>query len=98
MVVISLCRYLAICRPLQYKPGAAFYIILVFATSVSVNTGRFLEFHTETVSFGSSGSSNGSMNISRIEYSYGPTDLMADERYIMFSRLVRIQHYGYNLP
>jgi len=39
-------RYFAICRPLQYKPSASFYIVLVFATSLSVNVGRFLEFRS----------------------------------------------------
>ena len=79
-------RYLAICRPLQYKPSAAFYIILVFATSISVNTGRFLEFRTESVVGSGYGISGSNVSGSRIEYTYVPTDLMADERYIMFSR------------
>ena len=40
VVAVSTERYLAICRPLQYKPKAVFFIMLVFATSVSVNIGR----------------------------------------------------------
>ena len=41
VVAASTERYLAICRPLQYKPKAVFFIMLVFATSVSVNIGRW---------------------------------------------------------
>jgi hypothetical protein len=52
---------------------------------------RFLEFRTDTVvrdDYAGNGS-HGSDNATRIEYSYVPTDLMADERYIMFSRFSR---------
>ena len=77
VVAVSTERYLAICRPLQYKPKAAFFIILVFATSMSVNIGRFFEFRTEKINETDPGED---------QYSFVPTDIMGDERYIMFSR------------
>lgn len=49
VVAVSMERYLAICRPLQYKPGSFFYILLVLVVSVSVNVGRFFEYHSTTV-------------------------------------------------
>lgn len=77
VVAVSTERYLAICRPLQYKPKAAFFIILVFATSMSVNIGRFFEFRTEKIN---------ETDSDEDQYSFVPTDIMGDERYIMFSR------------
>ena len=40
VIAVSTERFLAICRPLQYKPGPAFYVVLVMAISVAVNIGR----------------------------------------------------------
>lgn len=77
VVAVSTERYLAICRPLQYKPSPIFYILLVFLTSIAVNFGRFLEFRNSMVF-------DGIRNISVPIFE--PTELMADERYIMFSR------------
>jgi len=79
VVAVSTERYLAICRPLQYKPKAIFFIVLVFATSVSVNTGRFFEFRTEKVLIDTN-------ETLEVRYSFAPTEIMSDERYIMFSR------------
>ena len=70
VAAVSTERYLAICRPLQYKPSPIFYIILVFLTSLGVNFGRFLEFRgSEDVS------ENGT-----VVPNFEPTELMADER------------------
>ena len=75
VVAVSTERYLAICRPMQYKPGRCFYLGLVLAISLAVNVGRFLEFQTsQTVA----------ANVSRT--SIDPTPFMGDERYVMFSR------------
>lgn len=79
VVAVSTERFLAICRPLQYKPSPIFYVTLVMLISVAVNTGRFLEF--ELVSSVENGSSEAVG-----EYNFKQTDLMADERYIVFSR------------
>ena len=79
VVAVSTERYLAICRPLQYKPKAVFFIVLVFATSISVNTGRFFEFTTNKEHIQSNESTE-------MKYSFGPSEIMSDERYIMFSR------------
>jgi hypothetical protein len=80
VVAVSTERYLAICRPLQYKPKAVFFIILVLATSMSVNIGRFFEFRTEETA-GDDGNATAGLL-----YSFVPTEIMGDERYIMFSR------------
>lgn len=55
LTLLFIYRYFAICRPLQYKPSASFYIVLVFATSLSVNVGRFLEFRGQSVDTGLQG-------------------------------------------
>ena len=70
VVAVSTERYLAICRPLQYKPSPVFYILLVFLTSFGVNFGRFLEFNIEMVQL----NENGSIPV------FEPTALMSDER------------------
>nr|XP_040569928.1 FMRFamide receptor-like [Lepeophtheirus salmonis] len=44
VVAVSAERYLAICRPLQYKPSPSFYVFLVMFISFSVNAGKFLEY------------------------------------------------------
>ena len=76
VVAVSTERYLAICRPLQYKPSPIFYILLVFFTSLGVNFGRFLEFRN-AVFF------DEVRNLSLP--SFEPTELMADERYVNYS-------------
>ena len=70
VVAVSTERYLAICRPLQYKPSPVFYILLVFLTSFGVNFGRFLEFNIEMVQL----NENGSIPV------FEPTALMSGER------------------
>lgn len=72
VVAVSTERYLAICRPLQYKPSPVFYILLVFLTSFGVNFGRFLEFTIEMVEMGE----NGTLPV------FEPTALMSDERQV----------------
>ena len=69
VVAVSTERYLAICRPLQYKPSPVFYILLVFLTSFGVNFGRFLEFTVEQIDY-----ENGTVPV------FEPTALMSDER------------------
>ena len=66
VVAVSTERYLAICRPLQYKPSPIFYIILVLLTSLAVNLGRFLEWR--------------GTKINETTPSFEPTELMSDER------------------
>merc|ERR1712079_189878 len=73
VVAVSTERYLAICRPLQYKPSPIFYIILVFLTSIGVNFGRFLEFRTAIFV-------DSEKNISEPIFEH--SELMADERYL----------------
>ena len=71
VVAVSTERYLAICRPLQYKPSPIFYILLVFLTSIGVNFGRFLEYRTVFLY-------NEEKNIS--EPFFTESELMSDER------------------
>ena len=71
VVAVSTERYLAICRPLQYKPSPIFYILLVFLTSIGVNFGRFLEFRT-TIFIDEDKNSS--------EPIFEHSELMADER------------------
>ena len=66
VVAVSTERYLAICRPLQYKPSPIFYIILVLLTSLAVNLGRFLEWR--------------GTKINETTPYFEPTELMSDER------------------
>ena len=73
VVAVSTERYLAICRPLQYKPSPGFYVTLVMLISVAVNTGKFLEYKLVYVEEDN-------------YYYFSQTFLMADERYIVFSR------------
>ena len=67
-------RYLAICRPLQYKPGRWFYLSLVMAISLAVNAGKFLEFQTIREV-----KKNGT-----ISHVVDRTAYMSDTRYVMF--------------
>ncbi|TRY73942.1 hypothetical protein TCAL_11824 [Tigriopus californicus] len=79
VVAVSTERFLAICRPLQYKPSPIFYVTLVMLISMAVNTGRFLEFELVLPIHNGSSDASG-------EYNFKQTELMADERYIVFSR------------
>ena len=67
-------RYLAICRPLQYKPGRWFYLSLVMAISLAVNAGKFLEFQTIREV-----NKNGT-----VSHVADRTAYMSDTRYVMF--------------
>ena len=66
VAAVSTERYLAICRPLQYKPSPIFYVLLVVLTSLGVNFGRFLEFRVAARNM--------------TDPTFEPTTLMADER------------------
>ncbi|QQP49426.1 Uncharacterized protein FKW44_010101 [Caligus rogercresseyi] len=77
VVAVSAERYLAICRPLQYKPSPSFYVILVFCISFSVNAGKFLEYrwfdYVDPVT-----------NVTTIYADI--TTLMKNEHYVVFSK------------
>ncbi len=72
VVAVSTERFLAICRPLQYKPSPGFYVLLVLLLSLAVNTGRFLEYSLE-------------WDDAEQEYNYRQTELMSDTRYVQLN-------------
>ena len=80
VVAVSTERYLAICRPLQYKPSPVFYVVMVLLIAVGVNTGRFLEY--SLVLDETTGGVEGNVT----HYAYKYSDFMQDSRYVRFSR------------
>ena len=78
VVAVSTERYLAICRPLQYKPSPSFYVLFVLLVAVTVNSGRFLEYTLVERPHPDGGNAT--------VYMYDYSDFMRDSRYVRLSR------------
>ena len=83
VVAVSTERFLAICRPLQYKPSPGFYVSLVLLISVAVNLGKFFEYQLVRTKLEPKDNETSTI---AVRTDYKQTTLMQDERYIIFSR------------